>query len=96
MQTYIPGIMGVEELKSVLERTKGRPAGIASWQVKRDEDSIGQDAVWVWVTLKGPLESIPNRSELRDQVRRTITEYAKPEPSWVYVRFLSETDPVVE
>ncbi len=86
--------MSTEGIESALRKVKGLPAPVQGWRVETGEDSTGNEAVWVWVTLKDEdLDSETTtqvRSLVRDAVHRKL---GKPEP-WVYVRFrgASETE----
>jgi hypothetical protein len=86
--------MSTGEIESALREVKGLPAPVENWRVETGEDSTGNEAVWVWVTIEDKDLNWETRTKVRALVRDAVRrEFGKQEP-WVYVRFrgASETD----
>ncbi len=83
---------GVHELESKLQKAEDWPTPIHGWRVERGTDALGQDAVWVWVTLSDPLPNWTVRSHMRRMVREAVAKITESDPSWVYVRFRDESE----
>ncbi len=83
-----------EGIESALRKVKGLPAAVLDWRVETGEDSTGDEAIWVWVTLKDEDLDRETRARLRTLVRDAVHDRLRKREPWVYVRFrgASETE----
>lgn len=85
--------MSSEGIETALRKMKRLPAAVKDWHVETGEDSTGDPAVWVWVTLKDDVDW-DVRQRLRTSVRDAVHRNLRRTEPWVYVRFrgADETD----
>jgi hypothetical protein len=86
--------MSSEGIESALRKVKGLPAPVQGWRVEIGEDSGGNEAVWVWVTLRDEDLVRDTRTRIRELVRDAVHRSLGKQEPWVYVRFrgASETE----
>ena len=48
--------------------------------------------MWVWVTLEQDDVDAKTRAQVRDIVRRSVTDMVGDEANWVYVRFRAASE----
>lgn len=79
--------MSSQGIENALRKMKNLPVPVKDWQVETGEDSTGNEAVWVWVTLKDEdLDRAP-RDRVRELVRDAVHRSIQRDEPWVYVRF---------
>lgn len=86
--------MSSEGIETALRKMKHFPVAVKKWRVEIGEDSTGNEAVWVWVTLKDEDLAQAPRDRVRELVRNAVHRSIDRDEPWVYVRFrgASETD----
>ena len=85
--------MTAKSIEESLRKMRGLPAAVQAWRVETGPDATGDDAVWVWATLRDEDVDARTRARLRDHVRAAIRSRLRAKQPWVYVRFrgLSES-----
>jgi hypothetical protein len=78
--------MSSEGIETALRKMRHLPAAVKDWQVETGEDSTGDPAVWVWVTLEDDAD-FAVRQRLRTSVRDAVHRNLRRTEPWVYVRF---------
>ena len=63
------------------------PASVQAWDVESGADATGDEAVWVWVTLRDEDLNRQTREQFRSLVRNAVRQRTSDSPPWVYVRF---------
>jgi hypothetical protein len=63
------------------------PASVQAWDVEVGADATGEEAVWVWVTLRDEDLNRQTREQFRSLVRNAVRQRTSDSPPWVYVRF---------
>ena len=86
--------MSSEGIENALRKMKGLPVAVKDWRVETGEDSTGDEAVWVWITLKDDDIDRTIRARVRACVRDAVHRSLRQQEPWVYVRFrgASESD----
>ena len=79
------------DIRQTLEALR-LPAKVRKWRVEEGEDSTGDDAVWVWVTLDDRDLVEKKREAIRQAVRSALFERVRPKPTWVYVHFRGSSE----
>lgn len=74
-------------IEDVLHNMADLPASVQAWDVEVGADATGEEAVWVWVTLRDEDLNRQTRERFRDLVRNAIRQQTSDAPPWVYVRF---------
>jgi len=81
-----------QEVQNALRALRGLPAQVLAWKVEAGSDAAGDDAVWVWATLRDVDLTDENRREIRNRVKSAIRDMGAEHPPWAYVRFPGESE----
>lgn len=83
--------ISLRELAESLDQLE-RPAWVRRFDVREDVDADGELAVWIWIVVGSgmPAQDVaqPVLKDLREQIRRVLTERAPG--LWAYVRIREE------
>jgi hypothetical protein len=77
----------IATIEDVLHNMVDLPASVQAWDVEVGADTTGDEAVWVWVTLRDEDLNRQTRERFRDLVRNAIHHRTSDSSPWVYVRF---------
>ena len=84
---YFSIMITTASIENALRDMADLPASVQAWNVEVGADATGDEAVWVWVTLRDEDLNRQTRERFRDLVRNAIRQRTSDSPPWVYVRF---------